>query len=58
MELMKQARMLRDKRRAKSLGLIFAMNRSNHGTILNGDVQKAKTVWLRVFGDAAANGRE
>ena len=47
------------KDRAKSLGLIFAMNRPNHGTILNnGDVRKAKTVWLRVFGDAAANGKE
>lgn len=46
------------KGRAKSLGLFFAMNRPNHGTILNGDVQKAKTVWIKVFGDAAANGRE
>lgn len=35
------------------------MNRPNHGTILNGgDVTRAKTVWIKVFGDAAVNGKE
>lgn len=47
------------KSKSQSIGLIFAMNRPNHGTILNGgDVKRAKTVWIKVFGNAAVNGKE
>ena len=54
------------KNRAASLGLIFANNRPNHASILDGqkilsqggDVTKANTVWIRALGDHPITGKE